>query len=515
MTLCNKCGALIEGESKFCAKCGAPREEQVTENVSPAENIVSEQVIEPEMPAQPAYQAEIPGQPVYQAEMPMQSVYSPIPQGPQKKSKGPIIAIISAAVVAIAAIVVAIILLLQPSVAEIDLSKYVKITYDGYDTTGTATVDIDETKLLIDILKAQGEDTNTNIISFSMKALLNSIQIEKNYYENLSNGDKISITIKYDQLLMEENDVEFSNATKDYEVKDLVELIEVDPFEDITVQFSGTSPEGYARVINESDINCVRWANTEFDKNNELKNGDTVTLRISPDSVNYAVSEGYKFTATSKDYVVEGLSYYYESMDEISDEHMAEYKEEADRVIEEAVDWMYDAEVSDIKVLGTYFAKSTVYPSNNMVIFVYTATLKSTEGAFDPTTIYIPVSMRVTCVEDGKLGNLYGGTHGYMDTEVGYDTFYGYVSGDIMYTEYILDELPDNDYEVIATEGMPEFKETTDENRLPAPSQPSTGDESSTETPSTEIPSTEIPSSDANEETTEEETTTRKGLFGN
>ena len=452
----------------------------------------NQSAFEPITPVQPAFQA-----------MPSTQTFSAIPQEPKKAKKGPIIAFISIAVVAIAAIVIALIMLLSPNVAEIDLTKYITVQYDGTDSVGTAIVTYDKTQLLIDILKEQGEDpsdANSGKVSLTMNALLNSIELEVSQTDGLSNGDKITVTIKYDSLLMEENDIEFTKESKEFTVENLTELIEIDPFEDVTVQFKGTSPNGYASITNESDIDCVRWATMEFDNNSELKNGDTVTLRIDPTSESYAVEKGYKFTATSKEYTVEGLDFYYESMDEISDEHMKQYREKADKVVEDTKSWTYYGEITDVECIGTYFAKSTIYASNNLVIFVYTATLTSTEGSFDPTTIYIPVSMRVTCVEDGKLGSLYGYTSGYMFTEVGYGSFNGFVSGDVMYTKYIMEELVDeSDYEITASDDMPEFKETTDENTLPAPAQAQTPTEGTTE--GTGETTTEQPS--------EEETTTQ------
>ena len=426
---------------------------------------------------------------------PQQQPYMAAGAQPGKKKKGPIIALISIGVVAIAAIVLAIVLIFGGGAAEIDLSKYIVIDYDGYDTTGTAYVKIDESKLLVDILKAQGEDaTQLSKVSFSMKALINSVEIEQTKYTDLSNGQKISITVKYDNLLMEENDVEFKNATSEHTVKDLVELIEVDPFKDVTIQFSGTSPNGYVYYDNKSDIDCVRWASMEFDQDNKLKNGDTVTLRVKPSAIENAIDSGYKFTVTSKEYKVEGLNFYYASLDEISAEHMKEYDKVAKETFDDAISWVYSMEYSDVKVIGKYFATSKTYASNNMIIYVYTATVTSTEGNFDPTTIYIPVYIKVSCVEDGELGNLWGGTDGFMTTEVGYGSAYGYVSGDLMYTKYIVKNLMANDYEVVASKDMPAFKEIEGdvENKLPAPGQ--TGGE--TETPSVEDPSGETPSTE-------------------
>ena len=480
-------------------------EPQVMEIPSAEENIQpvfqteppAQPVFQPETPAQPVFQAEIPAQPVFQGEVPAQPVFSAIPQEPKKKSKGPIIAIISAAVVALIGIIVAIVLLLMPSVEELDLSKYITVEYDGYDSIGTAEVYLDKTKLLIGILDAQGEDTksvSSSKLSLSLNALINSIEIEisspDSALDSLSNGDKITVTVKYDELLMEKNDLEFINAKKEYTVKGLVELEEIDPFEDVTVEFSGTSPNGYANYSIGSDIDCVRWATMEFDNNSGLRNGDVVTLSIDPASVDNAVKEGYKFAVTSKEYTVEGLNYYYESLDQISDEHMAEFKEKADKEIEDEISWLYNMAMTDIQNIGTYFAKAEDYPSNSYIIFVYTATLTSEDGKFPTSQIYIPVKVSGMLVEDGELDYISAFSEGYMSIEGLYTSVRGYVSGDVMYTESIMN-LIDDDYEITASDDMPEFKETTDENILKQSTQAPTTEGETTPTTEGENPSTE------------------------
>ncbi len=523
MAFCIKCGASMADDSKFCMMCGTPRDVQPVMEAPVMEAPVMEApVVEAPVMEAPVMEAPVVEAPVMEAPaveesvakvavslskesqpevaqqgfapaqsgvpqpsfVPVQSApqqaystqsayqqqYSSVPNGPRKSKKGPIIAIISAAVLAVVAIVVALILILGGGTVEVDLSKYVKIEYSGYDETGNAYVYLDESKLLVDILKAQGEDvTSTNKVSFSMKALMNSIELEQTNFENLTNGEKITITVKYDTLLMEDNDIEFKNGTKEYTVEGLAELMEVDPFEDITIKLSGTSPNGYVYYNNGSDIDCVRWSSFEFDKDDELKNGDTITLRVKPDSIEYALEKGYKYTATSKDYKVEGLDFYYESMAEISQEHMKQYEDEASLKFDNSMEWISYAEISDKKLLGTYFAKYDGYASNNIIVFVYTATLTSTEGNFDTTTIYVPVYLKVGCIKDGKLDYIYAYTDGYISTEQGYGSYTGYISGDLMYTEFIINFLSKNKYEVTASEGMPEFKEVTGQNILPAP----------------------------------------------
>lgn len=545
MANCINCGAELLEDSKFCIKCGTPRDAQPIEvqptvepqevqyqqptvgpqgfqtvysdfetpEIAPAQSSFETPEIAPaqlfaEQPQQtlgavPAYQSQsafepiAPVQPAYQPIPNSQQTFSNIPQEPKKSKKGPIIAFVSIAVVAIAAIVVALVMLLTPNVAEIDLTKYIKVEYEGTDSVGTAVVTYDKTQLLIDILREQGEDPSdaaSSKLSLSMNALMNSIEFEVSQIDNLTNGDKITVTVKYDSLLMEENNIDFTKTSKDFTVENLVELIEIDPFEDITVEFYGTAPNGYASTSNTSDIDCVRWAYFEFDMNEGLRNGDTVTLRVDKEDVDNAVSDGYKFTATSKEYTVEGLDYYYESAEQISDEQMEAYRKEADEEMENEKNWLYDAVLEDVKCIGSYFAKSNEHDTNNKLIFVYTATVSSTESEFAAAEIYIPIVVSGMLVEDGKVDYVYANSRGGISVDGRFSTIVGYVSGDVMYTELILGEFGE-EYEVTASDDLPKFKETTDENVLPA---------------ATDEPTAQEPTDGTTEQTPDEDTTQDK-----
>ena len=93
----------------------------------------------------------------------------------------------------------------------INLEKYVKAEFYGYDTVGTGYFYID----------------NADI----PEGLWNSIYLTPDYSENLSNGDELVISIHYDNGIAKDYDIKFSGEQVKVEVDGLTELIEINPFD--------------------------------------------------------------------------------------------------------------------------------------------------------------------------------------------------------------------------------------------------------------------------------------------
>lgn len=103
----------------------------------------------------------------------------------------------------------------------------------------------------------------------------------------------------------------------DIKVSGLQEAIEINPFDKIKIQYSGTAPDGYATVDTSAlnDLPDTIWC--DIAPKEGLCNGDTVKVTISDSSVSNLANRGYRLTETEKTYTVEGLQSYLMSLDEL------------------------------------------------------------------------------------------------------------------------------------------------------------------------------------------------------
>lgn len=98
--------------------------------------------------------------------------------------------------------------------------------------------------------------------------------------------------------------------------------VELDLFKDITVEFSGMSPNGSVKIKNTSDNDFISSVKYTPNKSIELSNGDTIVITAEY-SEEDAQNMGYIIKKKTKKYKVSGLSKYIDEPDEISKEEMS------------------------------------------------------------------------------------------------------------------------------------------------------------------------------------------------
>ena len=111
------------------------------------------------------------------------------------------------------------------------LAAVTKLSLVGYDSKGYVKAEIDDSSLT--------EEEQ------ALKEVLDTVEINFSKENNLSNGEQIEILYTYDEALAEELDVKISDATTTFTVENLpqAEQITLEKlFEDIEIQFEGTSP---------------------------------------------------------------------------------------------------------------------------------------------------------------------------------------------------------------------------------------------------------------------------------
>ena len=137
--------------------------------------------------------------------------------------------------------------------SSINLTDYATVNFDGIDGKGTATVNYDLTQLEKDFV---GDDDG-NISQEEAQELVNfasfemSIKWELDKQEALSNGDKVKLTITYNEDSAKEQKIKIKgDTTKEFEVSGLKEPITLDAFDPeifdtdtgVKISYEGISP---------------------------------------------------------------------------------------------------------------------------------------------------------------------------------------------------------------------------------------------------------------------------------
>ena len=233
---------------------------------------------------------------------------------------------------------------------KIELEPYVTISYEGYDTLGTASVEFDykhfvrdyrdDLKLTgagkkeVDDLEEAAEEMGLSDSTADMLAVYIKGELDKD--SELSNGDEVSYVWDIDaEEVAKYFNCELVYADITDTVKDLTEATPYDPFEKISVSFTDTAPNGRIQIDNTSNDYGLSFIP---DKSEGLSNGDTVTVSVKAyydnDVVKYCLENyGALITETEKEYTVEGLASYLQSSSEISEDTLKKMQKQCEDII--------------------------------------------------------------------------------------------------------------------------------------------------------------------------------------
>ncbi|MCC8167994.1 MAG: zinc ribbon domain-containing protein [Clostridiales bacterium] len=351
---------------------------------------------------------------------PQQGQWQAPPNGPQPgmgyqsapKQKKPLntklIALIAAAALVVIIVAVVGVTLISNRKQVISLEDYITVTSSGYDGYGKVSVDFDYSTYSSDLLsKSKLKISSSSSDSYDLSSYLSEdyTKYYTVYYatdysadktSGLSNGDTVTITFTYDEETAKSIGIKYKSESMEYEVSDLEAVTEIDPFADITVNFTGTSPNAYAEVVNNSSDERVQDLYFSLDISSGIAIGDTVTVSIYTydDDDYYAEYYGYTFTQTSKQFVCENVDYYATDASEVDEDILGQMKSQAEDVISAyfATESEYMTS-SGLTYLGYYFLsnKGSSWGDENKIYLVYSAVVASTDGSFETSTVYLPI----------------------------------------------------------------------------------------------------------------------------
>ena len=237
----------------------------------------------------------------------------------------------------------------------IDVSKYMTLSADGYNTVGKLNISFDTEKLEKDYGKQiatrfKKQMKNLKDDTFGLSSLTASLYdgYEADLFaetcatgsadktKNLSNGDVVTYTWDDNSDEAEEAfgvKVKYSDIT--YTVSGLASVNTFDAFDGVDVEFSGISPDGRATVNSLPTAAEAQGLYYTLDENSGLSNGDTVTLTVhsNRDDFSDCIDKyGAMPQATEKTFTVEGLNEYVTSADTLSDSVLVSLQNQAEDV---------------------------------------------------------------------------------------------------------------------------------------------------------------------------------------
>lgn len=388
-------------------------------------------------------------------------------------------------IVAVAAIAVVLFFVLF-SKPTINMNKYVEVEFDGYEGIGTVHVTIDWEQ----IEKDYGNKLKVGKLSKEEKSALGLFGIDQDEIaiillkegidysvdrnSGLSNGDRVSFEWDIEADKLEEYlKVKIKAVDKEYTVKNLEEIDLFNPFEYVTVSFTGTSPNGSAEVKKDSNQEMMNYINVLVSKDSNLSNGDkiTVTTSISISESNFANKFGCLPSETEKEYEVSGLPGYITATSEIPEETMAKMKKQSeDTILGSTADWNPESKLSSVEYIGNYFITPKVMGSSgvyNKIYLVYkvnaviTRDVKGTTSSQEVTYYYgVAFSNMMSIPQDGsvfvdltkyeKIQNSFRkdlefiGTSGTVDYRYYFD---GYETLDEIYNVVVIKNIENYNYE--------------------------------------------------------------------
>jgi hypothetical protein len=179
-------------------------------------------------------------------------------------------------------------------------------------------------------------------------------------------------------------------------VSGLEEVREIDPFDYVSVIFSGTAPDVSAYVeIGDTDEPAMYELYFDLDKSYGISKGDTVVVTVEYDEV--ALLEGYgcRLTATSKEFVCESVDAYITDGNDIGETVLGQMQSQTeDTILAYFAQNADKISVADLTYEGFYFltAKdSSSYGNQNRIYIVYSGQVSSVDGDFETTQVYFPI----------------------------------------------------------------------------------------------------------------------------
>ena len=265
---------------------------------------------------------------------------------------------------------------------EINVNNYLTTEVNGYDGNGYAGWNVDLGQLVKDNYQAFGLKEGYSVMEYQavLEKLQNNMKAEYDKAEELSNGDTIKFTWDTANFKTLEADYKVKFEAEDVKmtVSGLTEVVELNVFDSIKLQYSGTAPNASAIVDNSAlaDLNLPMAIKFEIAPKEGLNIGDTVKVTLQEGTYENCLAHGYRLTETEKEYTVDGLDAYLMSLDDLPADASEKMQKNGSDLIEAEIAsyWDNPSDLDDITLLGNYLLTTKegyVQNINNVLVYVY------------------------------------------------------------------------------------------------------------------------------------------------
>lgn len=227
---CRKCGVENEKGAKFCKSCGEPME---VENFEKRDSM-TETVPQPAMGNRENNN-----------------------QAPVKNNLPKISGKWTVGIGAVVALAIVMICIVNHMGKKVDLNDYITVSFEGYDTCGTAKVEFDTEAFKEKYQNKVKADDDMPVWTASLYgdtpierlATTCSLSNHLDKQNNLANGNTITLKWSIDtEDIKNKYGLTVNAEEKSYTVEGLQAIETFDPFEGVEVNFSGVSPYGQVEV---------------------------------------------------------------------------------------------------------------------------------------------------------------------------------------------------------------------------------------------------------------------------